>query len=229
MAKGERPIFGVERLGALSDGVIAIALTLLVLELKIPEVVEDEGVLAHLVDQLPHFVGWAISFVFISVVWHEQHLVFAHLRACDSGFILVSLAQLACLSLVPFASALLGDFPTRPGAVIAFSGVMLLNSLAMAANAAYLARNVHLHARAESAAFAYRALFHLAAGSTAAVVAIATAYLHHPLVGAVIWLITPVLVLAYHVGAHPKLAAQAAASVTRNARHGPDDNLAFRG
>jgi uncharacterized membrane protein len=210
MSKGERPIFGVERLGALSDGVIAIALTLLVLELKIPEVVADEGVLAHIVEQLPHFVGWAISFVFISVVWHEQHLVFAHLRASDSGFILVTLAQLACVSLIPFASALLGDFATRPGAVIAFSAVMLLNSAAMAANAAYLARNVHLHARAEAAAFTYRALFHIAAGSIAALVAIATAYLHHPLVGAIVWLITPVLVVAYHVGGHPRFTARAA-------------------
>lgn len=209
MAAIERQVFGIERLGALSDGVIAIALTLLVLELKIPEVVADEGVLAHLVDQVPHFIGWAISFVFISVVWHEQHLIFAHLRACDARFILVNLCQLACVSLIPFASALLGDFAILPGAVIAFSAFMLLNHVAMAANAAFLARSVHLHARAEAAAFRYRALFHLAAGSAAAALAIATAYLHHPLVGAAVWLITPVLLAAYHVGGHRTLAARA--------------------
>ena len=212
MINAERGVFGIERLGALSDGVIAIALTLLVLELKIPEVVEAEGVLSHLIDQLPHFVGWAISFVFISVVWHEQHLVFAHLRACDAGFILVTLVQLACVSLIPFASALLGDFPTQPGAVIALSAVMLLNHLAMAANAAYLALSVRLHASVEARAFIYRALFHLAAGSTAAVLAVATAYVHHPLAGAIAWLITPVLVVLYHVGGHRRFASRASAT-----------------
>lgn len=207
MAKYEPELFGVERLGALSDGVIAIAMTLLVLELKIPEVVEGEGLLVHLRDQLPQFVGWILSFIFISVIWHEQHLVFAQLRGCDAGFILVNLVQLACISLIPFASALLGDFATRPGAVIAFSAVMLLNGLAMATNAAYLAWHVPLHASSEAAAFGYRALFHLVASFTAAFVAIATAYLHHPLTGAAAWLIIPVLVVAYHIEAHPKLVA----------------------
>lgn len=215
---GERPVFGVERLGALCDGVIAIALTLLVLELKIPEVMEDVGVLAHLVEQLPHFLGWIVSFVFISVVWHEQHLVFAHLRGCDSRFILITLAQLACVSLIPFASALLGDFATLPGAVIAFSAIMFVNAVAMAAHAAYLAWSVHLHARSEAAAFIYRAGFHLAAGSTATVVAVATAYLHHPLTGALAWLVIPILVVAYHLGGHPRLVAYASASSHGRAR-----------
>jgi uncharacterized membrane protein len=206
MVKSESKIFGVERLGALSDGVIAIALTLLVLELKIPEVVEDEGVLVHLREQLPHFVGWILSFIFISVIWHEQHLVFAQLRGCDAGFIMVNLAQLACISLIPFASALLGDFASQPGAVIAFSAIMLLNGLAMAANAAYLAWNVRLHASPEAQAFGYRALFHLIASLSAGLVAITTAYLHHPLTGAAAWLIIPVLVVAYHLVAHSRLA-----------------------
>ena len=212
MAMGEREIFGVERLGALSDGVIAIALTLLVLELKVPEIVAAEGVLSHITGQLPHFIGWAISFVFISVIWHEQHLVFANLRGCDASFILIGLAQLACISLIPFASAILGDFPNRPGAVIVFSCVMLLNGIAMAANAAYLAWNVPLHASSEAAAFRYRALFHLVAGSLAAVFAIATAYIHHPLTGAVAWLMIPILVVAYHLAAHPRLVALATRS-----------------
>jgi uncharacterized membrane protein len=212
MDKGEPQLFGLERLGALSDGVIAIALTLLVLELKIPEVMEDKGVLAHLVEQLPHFVGWIISFVFIAVIWHEQHLIFAHMRGCDTGFILATLVQLACISLIPFASALLGDFPMRPGAVIAFTGIMLFNTMAMTANAAYLARNVPLYASRKAAAFSYRALFYLAAGLTATIAAIATAYLHHPLAGAIAWLIFPVLVVAYHIGVHPKLVAHVAGS-----------------
>jgi len=209
MAKSETEIFGVERLGALSDGVIAIALTLLVLELKIPDVVQNEGVLMHLRAQLPQFVGWILSFIFISVIWHEQHLVFAQLRGCDAGFILVNLVQLACISLIPFASALLGDFATHPGAVIAFSAVMLLNGLAMAANAAYLAWNVPLHASAEARAFGYRALFHLIASFTAGLAAITTAYIHHPLTGAAAWMIFPVLVVAYHIAIHPRLVAHA--------------------
>lgn len=91
--------------------------------------------------------------------------------------------------------------------MLVFSVIMLINHVAMAANAACLARSVHLHARAEAGTFIYRALFHLIAGLIAAALAITTAHLHHPLAGAAVWLITPILVAAYHFGSHRRLTA----------------------
>lgn len=192
-----RQIFGTERLGALSDGVIAIALTLLVLEIKIPVVVEDEGIIFHIYEQLPHFSGWIISFVFIALVWHEQHLVFSHVRGTDTGFILLNLVQLACISLIPFGSAILGDFPAEPGSLIVFSVIMFGNALSMAASAAYVAGRVHLHERREAALLTRRTVFHVAAGSAATGVSVATAYLHDPLAGALAWMLVPLFLAAH--------------------------------
>jgi uncharacterized membrane protein len=209
MASSVHELFRAERLGALSDGVIAIALTLLVLELKIPEVVVGEGMAVHLAKQVPHFVGWAISFLFISVIWHEQHLVFANLRGCNTGYILLTLAQLAFVSVIPFASALLGNFPTDASAVIMFSSIMLINGVAMAASAAYLAWRIDLQANEGASAFIYRARFHLFSGLIVAPLSITLAYLHHPLTGVIAWLAIPILLVTYHSRIHPHFVAQA--------------------
>lgn len=217
-------LFGIERLAALSDGVVAIAITLLILELKIPQVNEGQSLLAHLLEQRPEFIGWLISFVMIGVIWYDQHVVFSHVRGCDTALITINLAQLCFVSLLPFVSALVGDFPNDPGAVLAFSLVMVLNTMTMAANSAYVARRPVLHARGEAPMLRYRALFHLATGPFAALAAVAAAHLHHPLTGVAAWLIKPALVVAYHF-LHQALLS---ASLRRRADRTPAGTRAMR-
>jgi uncharacterized membrane protein len=194
--------FGTERIGALSDGVIAIALTLLVLELKIPDVAGAEDLLPVILQQIPQFAGWLISFVFLSVIWHEQHLVFSHIRSCTTGFILITLGQLGAVSLIPFASAVLGDFPDDPDAVTVFSAIMLLNAAFMAANGFYVARHSVLREGCSPALLVRRAVLHLTSGSAAAVVAAVTAYLHEPLFGGFVWLLAPLCLATFHAYGH---------------------------
>lgn len=215
-------IFGIERLAALSDGVVAIAITLLVLELKVPQVIEGQTLLAHLFEQRQEFVGWLISFVMIGVVWHDQHFVFSHARGCDTPLILINLAQLCFVSLLPFVSALIGDFPNEAGSIVVFSAVMLANTTVMAANSAYVANRPALHARGEAHLLRYRATFHLVTGPFATLIAVATGYLQHPMVGVSVWLIKPLLVVGYHLLQRAVVEVETLEAEAGRLRHGAE-------
>ena len=191
--------FGVERIGALSDGVVAIALTILVLELKFPEVLSDDAELwASLAMQAPELVGWVISFVMITIVWYDQHYLFAHSERFDTGLLVINLAQLAAISLIPAAAHLIGRFPEDPASAVIFSGVMLLNGFVMAVNATYLARHDALHGTVEARFLHRRGAYHAISFTAMAVGAITLGALAHPLMGTALWAIKPVGFSLYH-------------------------------
>lgn len=103
---------GVVRLEAFSDGVIAIIITIMVLELKAPED-PDMHSLLHL---LPVMLAYLLSFVFVGIYWVNHHRLLAHARLLTNGIIWGNLALLFTLSLIPFSTAILGN-----GAFSAFS------------------------------------------------------------------------------------------------------------
>lgn len=195
-----RRVFELDRLSALSDGVVAIAMTLLVLELKIPEAALTEMTMfKSLAAQAPDFIGWVISFIMISIVWHDQHFVFAHMARCDTPAIVINLAQLAFVSLIPFGAHLVGTYENEIGSAIVFSSIMLLNGAAMAGNSWYVAANPHLHKQQDARRLKQRALFHAVATPLTAAFAIVMASLLHPLSGIVAWLVKPFLVVIHHL------------------------------
>jgi uncharacterized membrane protein len=199
-AAPQRLVFELDRLSALSDGVIAIAITLLVLELKIPEVASTQmDIVERLLAQTPNFVSWVISFVLISVVWHDQHFVFAHMLHCDTPAIVINLTQLAFVSLIPFGAHLVGTYENEIVPIIVFSVIMLLNGAAMAGNSWYVAGSTHLHKQQNASRLQRRALFHTVATPLTAAFASLMAILHHPLSGIAAWLITPLLVAIHHL------------------------------
>ena len=74
--------FGTERLGALSDGVFAIVLTLLVLDLKLPELppgYAEPGMIKALEERIPNLIAWIISFVLVARIWIVHHSIVANL------------------------------------------------------------------------------------------------------------------------------------------------------
>lgn len=195
--RAQRRTFGTERLGALSDGVIAIGATLLVIELKI-EPLAGEATLdwARVADHAPEVLGWAISFVMIGVIWFEQHYALAHAARSDVAVIVATLAQLALVSLIPFASSLVGEFPTSPHAATVFSVVVMANGLALAAGSFLIAQRPHLHGRPEAATLDRHALYQLVAYPATAALTIALAYAHHTLIGIAAWLVSPLALWA---------------------------------
>jgi uncharacterized membrane protein len=124
------------RLEAFSDGVIAIAITLLVLEVRVPERkgIETSSALWRLLGDLwPDYLGYLISFATIGVMWANHHAIFKHITRTDHYLILINLLLLLCIGFLPFPTALMADYLGHPGeraAVIVYSGWFLVTALA---------------------------------------------------------------------------------------------------
>lgn len=109
------------RLEAFSDGVLAIILTIMVLELKVPH---GEGVEA-LRPLLPVFLSYVLSFVHIAIYWNNHHHLFQAVRLVNGPILWANLHLLFWLSLLPFATAWVGEnhFQSAP---LSLYGVVLL-------------------------------------------------------------------------------------------------------
>jgi uncharacterized membrane protein len=130
----EQPSIG--RLLSLSDGVVAIALTLLVLQLRVPPVHEltNQNSASELAAQLGNggdrLVSYGISFYVIAQFWLIHHRVFRQISGHQEGLAWWNFAFLFTITVMPFTSDLLGSFPENPLAVNIFAFNLLLASLA---------------------------------------------------------------------------------------------------
>jgi uncharacterized membrane protein len=105
------------RLEAFSDGVFAIAITLLIIEVKVPsesEVEHARGLWAALSHHWPSYVGYVISFVTIGIMWANHHAVFTYVRKTDRGFLLANVFLLMTIAFLPFPTAVLADYLSSP-------------------------------------------------------------------------------------------------------------------
>lgn len=94
------------RVEAFSDGVFAIAITLLILEIKVPAA--GTGSLSQeLVHQWPSYVSFLISFAFIGIMWINHHRLFTHIGRCDDLLLILNLLLLLGVIVVPFPTAVL--------------------------------------------------------------------------------------------------------------------------
>jgi uncharacterized membrane protein len=125
------------RLEALSDGVFAVVMTILVLQLggaAISDAKTATELEAALFAQWPTFVSYAISFLVVGLYWVSHHTYFTFIQDVDETQLWLNLLFLFCLSLIPFAAELIGDHPYfRAGAVLygldltACTGALYLN------------------------------------------------------------------------------------------------------
>jgi uncharacterized membrane protein len=102
------------RVEAFSDGVFAIAITLLILEVKVPSPSSGE-LAAQLLKQWPSYVSFAISFAFIGIMWMNHHRLFNHIARCDDLLLVFNLLLLLGVTVVPFPTAVLAMHLGRPG------------------------------------------------------------------------------------------------------------------
>ena len=117
---------GTGRLEAFSDGVIAIVVTLLVLELRLPEVEDhsNEAFFAAFAVVLPKFVSFAVSFFTVAIFWVNHHHFFSRVTHTDWKLLWLNNLLLFFLAVTPFSTAVLGDHPLD-GIPIAFYGMNL--------------------------------------------------------------------------------------------------------
>jgi uncharacterized membrane protein len=100
------------RIEAFSDGVFAIAITLLILEIKVPHLPGAEGVhlLAALLALWPSYLALVLSFAMIGIYWANHHYLFKLFEKTDHGLNLLNLLFLLSISFLPFPTAVLGDY-----------------------------------------------------------------------------------------------------------------------
>ena len=116
---------------AFSDGVFAIAITLLVLDLHVPEVGEES--LTHaLAEQWPADASYAVSFLTIGIIWINHHGLFRYIERCDRPLLSLNIFLLMMVAVVPYPTALISHYartPNATAAAVAYGGVMVTMAL----------------------------------------------------------------------------------------------------
>jgi uncharacterized membrane protein len=120
------PIFlNKNRLEALSDGIFAIVMTLLVLDLRVPDLprhVAQQELLSKLKELTPQFFSFAITFILSGVFWLFHHISFHTVRHVTRTLVWINIGFLMFVSLLPFSTAMLGRFQRLPVAVMIYFG-----------------------------------------------------------------------------------------------------------
>ena len=128
------PSRGSARIEAFSDGVFAIAITLLVLEIRVPEVEAGGRLLDVLPQIVPSVIAYATSFIVIGAFWTNHHETFRYIERSDTTFLALNVLYLMCIAFIPFSAALLARYLGQPGndtvAMVAYTGVLILCSVA---------------------------------------------------------------------------------------------------
>jgi uncharacterized membrane protein len=121
------------RLEAFSDGVFAIAITLLVLEIRLPS---GHATLAHkLADTWPSYLGYVTSFVTIGIMWANHHAIFRLIARTTHGLIVGNMLLLMCVAFLPFPTTVLADHVRHAGsdqtaATVFYSGTFIVIAIA---------------------------------------------------------------------------------------------------
>jgi uncharacterized membrane protein len=125
---------GNERIIALSDGLFAIVITLLVLEIKVPHIepnlvaTELPHALMHL---LPKIIAHIISFIVLGIYWISHHNTFMHIKRHDRVLLWLNILFLLCVASMPFPTALLSEYPDQQIAVVAYAMTLVMAGIAM--------------------------------------------------------------------------------------------------
>ncbi len=117
-----------DRVEAFSDGVMAVIITVMVLELKPPHLTD----FASLQPVLPTFAAYALSFVFIGIYWNNHHHMLRASSRVDGRSMWANLHLLFWLSLAPFTTAWLGEHPAAAIPTALYGAVLLLDAIAYA-------------------------------------------------------------------------------------------------
>jgi uncharacterized membrane protein len=143
LGRDGQPLPSKHRIEALVDGIFAVAMTLLVIDLRLPERAHltSEAVLQHaLLDLVPNLMSWLISFFVLAIYWIANHRLYSYVRHPDQALLWLTIFNLAGAALLPFASAVSAQFPSATAQLI-YSGVMIL----MGVSTFLLARHIYRH------------------------------------------------------------------------------------
>jgi len=119
-------VYGLDRLLALSDGVFAFAMTLLVVQLLVPQLGPGQvGQLGtKLLDQVRSYISYLISFAVISIYWYSHHRLFRYVRRWDVWLIALNLGALLFIAVMPFPTAIVGRYGDQTVSVVIYAAIL---------------------------------------------------------------------------------------------------------
>lgn len=147
--------FGFGRLAALTDGIFAVAITLVAVQLTIQKPADDSA--RALFDAIGAeqgaWIGFIVAFVVLARYWVANHSLFARLKAIDTRVIVLQMIYLFLIVLLPFSTRLIGDYGNNPGAVVVLAVILALLCVMETILFGYAARSGLLDYSPDSAEF----------------------------------------------------------------------------
>jgi uncharacterized membrane protein len=131
------------RLETFSDGVFAIVITLLILNISIPDV-EYEDLWIALNNILPKIFSYIMSFFLIGLYWIGHHLYFDKIQKIDGTFLFLNLILLLLISFLPFPTSLLGKYPNQTLPLVLYGCNLILTNTISFLMLRYVVKNPHL-------------------------------------------------------------------------------------
>lgn len=116
------------RLEAFSDGVFAIVITLLILDIRFPEV-EYSHFAETMLSVLPRIFAYVMSFIIIGIYWISHHNSFYIIKKIDRPFLWLNILLLLCISFIPFPTSLLGRYPFEADPIIFYGATLITCNL----------------------------------------------------------------------------------------------------
>ena len=119
------------RIETLSDGIFAIVMTLLVLEIKVPRVdlTHGESLLTSVISLYPHFISYIISFIMLGIYWIGHHNQMHYIKKVDRTFLWLNLSFFLTISMIPFSAALLGEYPKEQLSILIYGLNLILSGM----------------------------------------------------------------------------------------------------
>jgi uncharacterized membrane protein len=136
---------GTERILTFSDGVFAIAITLLVLNINLPQ--HYDSLPRALRDLFPEYVSYALSFLILGIIWAQHHAVYSLIRRTDPIFLLINIVFLMWVGFLPFPAHVLGENLGKSGeqtAMLFYAGTFLIGTVPYNIFWFYASRSGHL-------------------------------------------------------------------------------------
>jgi uncharacterized membrane protein len=137
----------LERIVFFSDAVMAIAITLLAVDIRVPEIprsVAASELPLRLGDLNPQIMSFVISFFVVGIYWMAHHRIFSLIRRCDNGLLAINLIFLLFIAVMPFIASLLGHYPFLALGVVPYAVDVSAIGLSISALWAYAARSRRL-------------------------------------------------------------------------------------
>ncbi len=187
---------GLERIVFFSDAVMAIAITLLAVDVRVPEIAATAAraeLPARLAELSPRIMSFVISFVVIGIYWMSHHRYFSFIKRFDFGLMALNLLFLMFIAAMPFVASLLGQYPSLPIGVVGYAADVAAIGFSLGALWWHASRSHRLIDKSLDAR-TIRAMNLRALGAPVIFLASIPVGLVNPFWGMVVWWVSPLVV-----------------------------------